>query len=84
MLKQRPCNNLPRFRPEELEEWLQKTETQLKKWKKDPHDLIYAMILKAFNAEDLRRLLCEGLPSIHDADCVANLLWCIKVVFERW
>ena len=84
MPKQRPCNNLPRFRPEELEEWLQQTETHLKKWKKDPHDLIYAMILKAFNAEDLRRLLCEGLPSIHDADCVANLLWCIKVVFERW
>ena len=84
MPRQRQCHNLPRFRPEVAEEWLQQTETRLKKWKKDPHDLIYAMILKAFNAEDLCRLLGEGLPSILDADCVVDFLGLIKVVFVRW
>ena len=83
MYRRRQCHRLPRFRPEEAEQWLEEAETRLKEWK-DPHDLKYAMILKAFDAEDLCRLLREEPFSIHHPDCVVVLLWCINIVFVKW
>ena len=67
----------------EAEQWLKESETRLKQWKV-PDDLKYAMILKAFDTQDLCRLLREEPFTINHPDCIAGLLWSMNVVFVRW
>ena len=61
-------HRLPRFQPEEAEEWLKVAETRVKRWRMSD-ELKYAMILKAFEAGDLSRLLGEeDVPGIRTLD----------------
>ena len=75
---------LPRFQPEQPEEWLKVAETRVKRWRMSD-ELKYAMILKAFEARDLSRLLREGdLLGIGERDTVPRLLYVIGEVFVKW